>query len=291
MPFTYSRTFRVRYYECDAYGHLNNANYLRYMQETAFDASAAAGYDLQAYEALGHFWLIRETDIEYRRPLRYDDSVTVTTWVANFRRARSQRVYEFQGPDGGLAARAVTDWVYLDAGTGKPATIPEEMKAAFFPEGVPDDVPPRERFPDAPPPPPGVFTLRRHVEWRDLDPQWHVNNANYLAFCEEAGIRIGEAYGWSFERMREEGFGLVARRTQIEYRLPAVLTDELDVATWVSGMRAASGLRHYLISRASDGAVVARALTHVVSVNPETGRPVRVPRAFVEDFAPNIVAG
>src|SRR5690606_30982183 len=93
MPFTYSRTFRVRYYECDAYGHLNNANYLRYMQETAFDASAAAGYGLQAYEALGHFWLIRETDIEYRRPLRYDDTVTVTTWVANFRRARSQRVY------------------------------------------------------------------------------------------------------------------------------------------------------------------------------------------------------
>ena len=81
MPFTYSRTFRVRYYECDAYGHLNNANYLRYMQETAFDASAAAGYDLQAYEALGHFWLIRETDIEYRRPLRYDDSVTVTQSV------------------------------------------------------------------------------------------------------------------------------------------------------------------------------------------------------------------
>ena len=54
MPLTHTRTFRVRHYECDAYGHLNNANYLRYMQETAFDASAAAGYDLERYNKLGH---------------------------------------------------------------------------------------------------------------------------------------------------------------------------------------------------------------------------------------------
>ena len=43
MPLKHERLFRVRFYECDAYGHLNNSNYVRYMQETAFDASAAAG--------------------------------------------------------------------------------------------------------------------------------------------------------------------------------------------------------------------------------------------------------
>lgn len=291
MPLTYSRTFRVRYYECDGYGHLNNANYLRYMQETAFDASAAAGYDLKTYDEIGGFWLIRETDIEYRQPLRYDDRVTITTWVEDFRRARSRRVYEFAREDGTLAARAVTDWVYLDAATRRPARIPEEMKRAFFPDGLPAEPVPRERFPEAPPPPPGVFTMRRHVEWRDIDPQWHVNNANYLAFCEEAGIRLAETVGWSFERMRAEGFGLIARRTRIEYLTPAVLTDELDVATWVSNMRAASGIRHYRLTRVSDGELVARALTHVVAVDVETGRPVRVPPSFIADFAPNIVSG
>jgi acyl-CoA thioester hydrolase len=75
MPLTHVRTFRVRHYECDAYGHLNYANYLRYMQEAAFDATAAAGYDLARYEAMGRRWLVRETDIEYLRPLRYGDSV------------------------------------------------------------------------------------------------------------------------------------------------------------------------------------------------------------------------
>lgn len=288
MPLTHTRTFRVRHYECDGYGHMNNANYLRYMQEAAFDASAAAGYDLDAYDEIGHFWLIRETDIEYLRPLRYNDVISVTTWVTDFRRARSHRAYEFHHHDGELAARAVTDWVYLEAETERPASIPDKMKAAFFPEGVPDGRPPRRRFPTAPPPPPGAYTMRRHVEWRDIDPQWHVNNANHLAYCEEAGIRIAEDYHWSFERMRAEGFGLVTRRTQIEYRAPARLGDELGVTTWISGMRAASGMRHYRITRLSDGVVIARAHMHVVSIDVETGRPVRIPEAFLSDFAFNI---
>ncbi len=32
QPFHMS-TFRVRQYECDAYGHLNNVNYVRYLGE------------------------------------------------------------------------------------------------------------------------------------------------------------------------------------------------------------------------------------------------------------------
>lgn len=58
----YERPFRIRHYECDAYGHVNHANYLRYMQEAAFDASAAVGYDFEHYRAMGRLWLVRETD-------------------------------------------------------------------------------------------------------------------------------------------------------------------------------------------------------------------------------------
>jgi acyl-CoA thioesterase FadM len=48
----HERTFRVRHYECDARGQVHLAGYLRYMQEAAFDASAALGYDLERYRAL-----------------------------------------------------------------------------------------------------------------------------------------------------------------------------------------------------------------------------------------------
>jgi YbgC/YbaW family acyl-CoA thioester hydrolase len=101
MPLIHKRMFRVRHYECDAYGHVNHANYLRYMQETALDASAAVGYDEARYLAMGTLWLIRETDIEYLCALRYGDSVEVVTWVGDFRRVRSRRFYELRHTDTG----------------------------------------------------------------------------------------------------------------------------------------------------------------------------------------------
>ena len=290
MPLTHVRTFRVRHYECDAYGHVNYANYLRYMQEAAFDATAAAGYDLARYEAMGRHWLVRETDIEYLRPLRYGDSVQVKTWVADFRRIRSLRAYEFRlAGSGELVARAHTDWVFLDSATWRPVPIPPEMMAAFFPEGLPDPAPPRSRFPSAPPPPPGVFRLPRRVEWRDIDMAQHVNNAAYLSYLEDCGVQVAAAHGWPMSRVQAEGFAIVARRHRIEYRQPAVLDDELELATWLSDVKRATVVRHYTVTRVSDGALLARARTLWVWVDVKTGRPIRIPGAFLADFAPNIV--
>ncbi len=290
MPLTHSRTLRVRHYECDAYGHVNNANYVRYMQETAFDASAAAGYGIARYEAMGRIWLVRDTDIEYLQPLRYGDSVTITTWVADMRKVRSQRAYEFRNDaTQELAARAHTDWVFLDIATGRPAPIPEELMAAFFPEGVPTGVPPREHFPTPPPPPTGVFSMPRIVEWRDIDPMQHVNNATYLAYMDDCGVQVSRAHGWSMERMASEGFGIVTRRNRIDYRQPALLDDDLIIATWVSGVRSSSATRHYTITRANDDALLAQANAQYVWVDLTSRKLIRIPEYFLRDFADNIV--
>ena len=172
MPLTHERIFRVRHYECDAYGHVNNTNYLRYMQEAAQNPQnpkktlqmgrrvssgslGPAGYDLARYAALGHHWLVRETEIEYLAPLRYGDSVRVKTWVADFHRVRSRRAYElYRTGDDVLVARGATEWVYLDSQTSQPARIPAEMAATFLPEGPPPAgaPPPFSRFTPAPRP-------------------------------------------------------------------------------------------------------------------------------------------
>lgn len=289
MPLTHTRTFRVRFYECDAYGHVNHATYLRYMQEAAFDASAAAGYDSERYDDLGTFWLIRETDIEYLHELLYGDSVEVTTWVKDFRRVRSRRAYEFRSVEtGDLVAQAASDWVYLDRETARPISIPDDMVAAFFPEGRPESPASRESFPDAPPPPTGAFTHRRQVEWRDVDPEQHVNNAVYLSYMEECGVQVAAAFDWPMERLRAKNIGIIARRHHIEYRQPARLGDTLEVTTWLYDVRRATAMRHYTIRRVEDEALLARAHTRWVCIDLEAGRPRRFPAAFWEDFATNI---
>src|SRR3974377_208776 len=125
MPLTNTTTFRGRYVECDAYGHVNNANYLRYMQEAAFDASAAVGYDVKRYDELGQYWLGGENQIQNTKTMKYVDKVEIKTWVIDFRRVRSRRTYEFRlnGSDE-VIARGTTDWVYLDQATQRPVTGP-----------------------------------------------------------------------------------------------------------------------------------------------------------------------
>jgi len=290
MPLEFAQTLNIRHYECNAYALVTDVSYLRYMEEAAFGASAAAGYDLARYAAMGRLWLIRETDIEYLRPLHYGDAVEIKTWVADLRRVRSRRAYEFRlAGSGERVACASTDWVFVESATGRPATIPPEMIVAFFPEGLAETAPPRVRMPAASPAPLGVFKERRRVNWQDIDPANHVNNSMYLAQVQDCGVQALATHGWPLARMWSEGYNILARRHRIEYLQSALLDDELEVATWITSVKHASVMRHTTIARVSDGTLLARVDSTHVWVDLVTQKPIRIPPAFLADFALNSV--
>jgi acyl-CoA thioester hydrolase len=292
MPLRHTRNFRVRFYECDAYGHVNNSNYVRYMQEAAFDASAAAGYSDARYYELGVIWLIRETGIEYLRPLRYGDTAAVTTWVDDFRRVRSRRVYEFHRQDEeDLLARGWMDWVLLDRASLRPVSIPEEMQQAFFPEGAPDRPGRRDGFPAAPTPPPGAVTIQREVAWEDVDPAGHVNNAKYFTYMEESGIQAAAQFGFSMSEYLALGLGTVARQTRIEYKQPAVLGDTLEITTYLSDVRSIRATRHFILRRQADQALLAQGYVVWVFIDLNSGKPVRIPDELLAGFESHIAKG
>jgi acyl-CoA thioester hydrolase len=290
MPLIHERTFCVRYGECDALGHVNNSHYLRYMQEAAFDGSAAAGYGIERYSAMHRLWVARQTEIEYLRPLHYGDSVIVRTWIHDFRKVTSRRNYEMRlAGTNEPVARAYTEWAFIDSDTGRPAVIPMEAVGDYFPEGAPPPAPPRERFPAAPPPPEGVYRIRRCVSWDEIDTAGYVNNPVFLTYAEDCGINAIAHFKWPITRMMVEGCAIVARKNQIEYLQTALLNDEIEVATWASDVKRVSATRHYTITRVSDGVLLARMNTLGVWMNLKTGLPLRFPQELLADFAPNIV--
>lgn len=284
MPREYRREFRVREYECDLYGHVNNANHLRYMQQAAIEASADVGYDSRRYRQLGTLWVIRETGIEYLRPILPQQTVEVTTWVADFRRVVSRRMYVLRVA-GEVAAQAYTDWVYIDRRSQKPLRIPREMALAFVPEGGNGET--IERSPlELPPRPAEPVTILHRVEWGDLDGAGHVNNAVYLNLLEESGVRAGEAVGWGMQALAAHGLAIIARSHRIQYLQPAVHGDELSLTTWLSEVRRVSALRYYRVLRMSDEAEIVRAQTRVASLDRETMAPRAMPAELVKAFAP-----
>jgi acyl-CoA thioester hydrolase len=127
------------------------------------------------------------------------------------------------------------------------------------------------------------------VAWHDIDTAGFVNNPVYLTYVEDCGIDAIAAHYWPISRMIAEGCAIVARKHQIEYLQPAMLGDELEVTTWASNVKRVSALRHYTITRVSDGVLLARVHTLGVWMNLKTGMPARFPQQLLDDFAPNLV--
>lgn len=112
----------------DDNGHVNNVAYVQWMQDVAIRHFTALG-GAALMERLGAAWVARSHHVEYLRPAFAGELLTVTTWIAGMERVRSLRRYEF-ARGGQLLAHGATDWVFVDAATGRPKRIPEEMKEA-----------------------------------------------------------------------------------------------------------------------------------------------------------------
>src|ERR1051325_1544732 len=111
--------------------HVNTIASVRWMQKAAIAHSEASGCT-RLTQAAGATWVVRSHHIEYLSPAFGGDALTVLTWIVDFRKVRSLRRYKFiRAGDRTVLARGETDWVFVDAQTGRPRAIPEEIKNAF----------------------------------------------------------------------------------------------------------------------------------------------------------------
>ncbi len=80
----------------------------------------------------GGTWVVRSHTIEYLSPAFAGEEVVALTWVVNFRRVRSVRRHKFfRKSDSTLFAKGETEWVFVDAESGTPRKIPEEVMRLF----------------------------------------------------------------------------------------------------------------------------------------------------------------
>jgi len=137
MPQIHRYEFVVPREAEDRNGHVNNVEYLRWMQDAAMRHSDTSGCTA-ATNAVGATWVVRSHKIVYLKPAFAGDRVVVCTWVASLRRVQSLRRYKvFRQTDGALLAQGETEWVFVDARKGSLRSIPRDVKTAFevLPEG------------------------------------------------------------------------------------------------------------------------------------------------------------
>ncbi|NTW53019.1 MAG: acyl-CoA thioesterase [Chlorobiaceae bacterium] len=129
-----------------------------------------------------------------------------------------------------------------------------------------------------------VYTHTFSVPDSSIDLYGHVSNIEYLRWMQDVATRHTESEGWSLERYRKDRAIWVVRKHTIEYLRSAFAGDRLDLHTWIEGLKDCQSIRRYILTKADSDKIIARAETLWVCVDPETGRPRRVPEEFLLDF-------
>ncbi|MBW4424192.1 MAG: acyl-CoA thioesterase [Nostoc desertorum CM1-VF14] len=132
MP-PFKTLLRVRHYEMDALGHVNNAVYQNYLEQAAIEHSEYLGLTLDVYRQVGGVFVMRRVEIDYLRPAVAGDTLEVTTWLKEMRGTRALRCYEIRKKnEDNLLVTAEALWVWVDAQTMRPRPIPSVMLDKFL---------------------------------------------------------------------------------------------------------------------------------------------------------------
>jgi acyl-CoA thioester hydrolase len=116
----------------DLFGHVNNAEYVRWVQDAAQLHSMHVGYGWEEYRSLGAAFVIRRHEIDYLRSAHQDDVLEVATWIDSHTRISALRATEIRDASGELILRAMTTWVWVSLTTMRPQRIPDEVRQRFL---------------------------------------------------------------------------------------------------------------------------------------------------------------
>jgi len=118
---------RVRYAETDAMGIVHHAVYPVWMELGRSDLLRLLGQAYSEWEAQGVFITVAELRVKYRAPARYDQEVSVRTWVKQAGRRKIVFGYEVTRDEVRLAEG---ETVHLVMGRdGRNRTLPDAMLA------------------------------------------------------------------------------------------------------------------------------------------------------------------
>ncbi|HTC17116.1 MAG TPA: thioesterase family protein [Steroidobacteraceae bacterium] len=139
LPAPHVIELSVQAADIDAYGHVNNAIYLTWLDRAAWSHSAALGVPLEHCLALRRGMAAQRVEIDYLRAAQRGEAVQAATWIiAGDGRWRAERRFQIRRPrDGATLARARIDYVCINLDSGRAARMPEAFARAYVPGASP----------------------------------------------------------------------------------------------------------------------------------------------------------
>lgn len=126
MP--YDITVRVRYAETDQMGVVYHSNYIVYFEIGRTEAMRQIGITYADLEARGYVLAVIETHANHKSSARYDDVLTVRTWLREVSKTRLRFEYQVL-KDEQVLTTGHTVLAFLSRDNGmRPVRCPEDVE-------------------------------------------------------------------------------------------------------------------------------------------------------------------
>lgn len=127
MKDTVDCEIRVRYAETDQMGVAYYSNYLVWFEVGRSEFCRKRGFRYADLETLGYRLVVADVHCRYRNSARYDETITVRTWLKGLNKRMVAFGYQILRQEKGeVIAEGETRHLCLDS-NGKPKSLPEEF--------------------------------------------------------------------------------------------------------------------------------------------------------------------
>lgn len=221
---------QVHIYECDSLGHVNNAIYLLYLQETTAQAWG---------QTVAATWQLRHLAMEYLAPALHGDALEVHAWPQGVDvEGRAVAAYAVRrATDGQTLLRARAAWTWLNRQTGAVLT-----PGSAWPVATPE---PGFTMRPLRLPPTGLnsrrFRWHHRVREYEVGPGGVVPPVHLVRWVEEARMAAIAEVGWPLERLLAADAVAVQVRHDMEILGSLTAADELVIVGCVHELRRVRG--------------------------------------------------
>ena len=178
----YSFQTHVCYDDIDHNMRLTLKGAMGYMQEAAIIHSGKVGYSVGDVSRTHVIWMLLQWRIRLEKSVSWHELLTIETCPRTIERATSIRDFQIKNRKDEIVAVGESNWVLVNADTGRIMRITPEIAAAY-------DLTETPVFEDSLPDIPlgdGALAYSGIVQRRDIDTNHHVNNRVYLDYALEA---------------------------------------------------------------------------------------------------------
>ncbi|MDN3707697.1 thioesterase family protein [Myroides ceti] len=118
-------SLRVRYAETDQMGVVYHGNYAQYFEIGRVEWLRNQGVSYKWMEENGIMLPVVSLSMDYKKPARYDDLLTITTIFKKQSSVKIEFDYEIHNEKGELLTTGYSMLVFVDMKTGRPVAPPD----------------------------------------------------------------------------------------------------------------------------------------------------------------------